>query len=214
MAQLALIRPGSTDFDEQKRIQGALDLPLNSLGEQQVQGIIDQLADKQLEAIYTAPSEPAASTATAIGESLGVPVKELTGLRNWDQGLWQGLKIEDIRRKYPKVIKQWKDSPETICAPEGEYVGEALDRACKALNKPLKKNSCFAVVASEPIASFVECLITGRKPELPGPFCSGGGDQPVEFIETNGKKTIDSDSLSLLTSESVSNQNGNVKKNN
>jgi len=208
MAELVLIRPGSTDFDEQKRIQGALNLPLNSHGEQQVQEIIDQLTGTKLDVIYTAPSEPAASTAKVIGETLGVAVKELSGLRNWDQGLWQGLKIDDIRRQYPKVIKQWKDCPENICAPEGENVGEALERACKALDKPLRKNRCFAVVASEPIATFMQCLLTGNKSDITGPICAGGGKHEVVFIETNGMKSIDIESFASLTPAPGGKKNG------
>ena len=31
MSQIVLIRPGSTEFDEQQRIQGTLDLPLSTV---------------------------------------------------------------------------------------------------------------------------------------------------------------------------------------
>ena len=33
MLQLILIRPGSTDYDVQERIQGSLDMPLNERGQ-------------------------------------------------------------------------------------------------------------------------------------------------------------------------------------
>ena len=106
MPDVILIRPGWTDFDEQDRIQGSLDLPLNQRGLKQVEGLTEQLRGSQLEVIYAGSSEPARSTAEAIGAELDIPVKELKGLRNLNQGLWQGLQIDDIRRKYPKVVRQ------------------------------------------------------------------------------------------------------------
>ena len=36
MVQIVLIRPGSTDYDEQGRIQGTLDIPLNEQGTREV----------------------------------------------------------------------------------------------------------------------------------------------------------------------------------
>src|SRR5690349_15871304 len=117
MSDVVVIRPGCTDFDEQHRIQGTLDLPLNERGQQQVAALVEQLRPLRLEAIYTSDCEPARSTAEALGAELGLGVRELEGLRNLDQGLWQGLQIEDVRRKYPKVFKQWQESPERICPP-------------------------------------------------------------------------------------------------
>ena len=107
MPDVVLIRPGCTDFDEQHRIQGTLELPLNDRGHEQVAALVGQLQDGLIEVVYTSPGEPARSTADAIGEELGVPVKEIDGLHNLDHGLWQGLQIEDIKRKFPKVFKQW-----------------------------------------------------------------------------------------------------------
>ena len=184
MPDVVLIRPGCTEFDEQNRIQGMLDLPLSPRGQEQVQQIIEQLHDLSVDVIYTSPSEPARSTAAAIGASLGVSVKEVDGLRNLDQGLWQGLQFDDVRRKYPKVFKQLQESPETICPPQGETVSEALDRVEKALKKPLKKKHRFAVVASEPIATLVRCVLRGCKPTSM-PICGCPSSGPlVEFVST------------------------------
>ncbi len=113
-------------------------------------------------------------------------MKESDGLRNFDQGLWQGLRIDDIRRKYPKVFKQWRESPETICPPQGEMVAEAVERIRKALRKPFKKNSRFAVVASEPLATLIGCIVSGCKTETPGPICGDAETRRVEVLNTNG----------------------------
>jgi broad specificity phosphatase PhoE len=145
-------------------VQGSLDLPLNDRGREQVDALVSQLEDTPLEVIFAPPTEPALSTATAIGEALGIPEKENEELRNLDQGLWQGLTVEEIRRKFPKVYKQWQESPESIRPPEGETVNEAMKRIRKMLLKPLKKRGAIAIVASEPLATLVTCVVTGCRP--------------------------------------------------
>jgi phosphoserine phosphatase len=161
MAQILLIRPGSTDFDEQHRIQGTLDLPLSARGEQQVARIVLELADIVIDVIYTSPCEPARSTAAALGAARGVAVKEIELLYNVNLGLWQGLKIDEIRRKHPKVFKQWQESPEAICPPGGETLAEAVDRVRKALEKPLKKKGNLGVVACDPLAAIISAVVRG-----------------------------------------------------
>ena len=188
MSEIVLIRPGCTDFDEQKRIQGTLDLPLNSRGQEQVQQIVEQLHDIPLEVVYTSKSEPAKSTAEAIGESLAVPVKINEGLTNLNQGLWQGLQIDEVRRKYPKVFKQWQESPETICPPEGETISDALTRIKKTIKKPLKRHKVFGIVASEPLMSLISCLIENRETEFSVDCVSCDDPQSIKILHSLDEK--------------------------
>jgi phosphoserine phosphatase len=187
MPDVVLIRPGCTDFDEQHRIQGTLDLPMNARGQEQVQDLIEQLRPSALETLYATSGEPSRSTAAAIGASLGIPVKELDGLHNLDQGLWQGLLLEDVRRKYPKVFKQLQESPETICPPQGETVPEAVERVRKALKKPLKKKKQIGIVAPEPLATLIASVLRGGKLDGPVPICGCNSDSRIERIATDGE---------------------------
>lgn len=185
----AVIRPGETDYDQQDRIQGTLDLPLNKQGESQLGEIVDALRNLSIKHILTSPTEPALSTATTVGEALGISVKEVELLENVDQGLWQGLCVDEIKRKQPKVYKLWKERPESVCPPEGESCVEAFERAQKALKKPMKRNANFAVIASEPMATIVECVL--RQEELHMPTLNGRENEPlVELIEVTKPQTI------------------------
>ncbi len=161
MSQILLIRPGSTDFDEQHRIQGTLDLPLTAQGEQQVAQIVQELSHIVIDVIFTSPCEPARSTAAALGAAKGVDVREIEPLYNVNLGLWQGLKIDEIRRKHPKVFKQWQDSPDAICPPGGETLAEAVERVRKALEKPLKKKGTLGIVACDPLAAIIAAVVRG-----------------------------------------------------
>src|SRR5687768_14759539 len=139
MIEIVLIRPGSTDYDEQKRIQGTLDLPLSDQGQAEVMRMIDQLRQPPLETIFAAPDQAAWQTASTIAEVLGTRLKKVENLRNLDHGLWQGMLIDEVKRKQPKVFRQWQEQPETVCPPEGETLGEAQDRVQLSLCKVLKK---------------------------------------------------------------------------
>lgn len=180
-----VIRPGHTDFDEQSRIQGALNLPLSARGRLEVSTMIETLRPAELDVIYTSPTEPARSTAQAIGDALDIPVKELDGLCNLDQGLWQGMLLEEIRRKQPRVYRQWVDAPDSVCPPQGETCGEACKRVAKALKKPIRRGAGkrFAVVAPEPLATLVSCVLRGDPPKPAGPVCTCDPVHTIEYIE-------------------------------
>lgn len=171
LSTVVLIHPCCTDFDEQNRVQGRLSLPLNARGEAQLQELAVQLQNAPMEVIYTSRCEPARSTAAALGEALGLTVKEMDDFDNLDQGLWQGLQVEDVRRKHPKVFRQWQEAPETICPPQGETIDEALERIKHAFEKPLKRGIPFAIVAPDPLAELIASFLTGRKMELGNTMC-------------------------------------------
>lgn len=185
-----VVRPGETEFDGQSRLQGSLDLPLTDLGRQQVDEIVAQLRPEAFDVIYSSPTEPAASTAEMIGSSLGIPVKIVDGLANLHQGLWQGLSLDDIRRKHPRVYKQWEDDPESVCAPEGEECEEALERVEQALKKPCRRDGAFIVVACEPIATLISSVLRGEPAQLAGPIPRCGTLNRIEKIQPAPVVTI------------------------
>jgi probable phosphoglycerate mutase len=166
MLEIILIRPGSTDFDEQGRIQGTLDMPLSDSGSREVSRTIDELKPIRPTVIYASDSQPSLQTAEAISGALGVRVKPLEAMKNVNHGLWQGMLIEDVKRKQPKVYRQWQESPETVCPPEGEMVSAALERVRTVVNKLLKKHKegRVGLVVPEPLASLVRCYL--RQGEL------------------------------------------------
>lgn len=161
MVRFVLIRPGSTEFDEQGRIQGTLDIPLSQRGTADATRLAEELKGQDLKVLYAAPCQAAWQTATAIGKALGVKVKQLEKLHNVDQGLWQGMLIDDVKHKQPKVYRQWQEHPENVCPPEGEMLAQVVERIQAAVPKLLKKHrdSTVGLVLPEPLASIVQCVL-------------------------------------------------------
>jgi broad specificity phosphatase PhoE len=169
MNRVVLVRPGTTDFDEQRRIKGNLDIPLNQFGTDQVARTANELAGQGIEAIYSSPCQAAEETARLLGHALGVKTKSVENLRNLDHGLWQGKLIEEVKATQRKVYRQWQEQPETVCPPGGEMLDAARQRLHQALDKILRKHKSevIALVVSEPMASLARCYLSqGRLGDL------------------------------------------------
>ena len=173
MAQIILIRPGCTEFDEQHRIQGNLNLPLSSVGRRQVEKLLAELSQVEIDILYSSPCEAARSTAAVIAEARGLEVREIDDLQNVNHGFWQGLKIEEVRRKHPKLYRQWQDSPDAICPPGGELLSEAVARVRKALEKPLRKKGNLGIVAADPLATIIEAVVRESSLDTIPMVCEG-----------------------------------------
>lgn len=164
MVQIVLILPGSTDYDLEKRIQGNLEVPLNEQGTAEVARIVEELRLRKLpiETVYSANAQHAEQTAHAVAEGLGLKHRKLERMQNLNQGLWQGMFIEDVRVKQPKVYRQWQEHPEYVCPPEGEVFSDAVERVESTMAKLLKrhKDEIVALVVPEPLASLVRRFVT------------------------------------------------------
>ncbi|MDZ4656866.1 MAG: histidine phosphatase family protein [Bythopirellula sp.] len=161
MINILLVRAGKTDYDCQNRIQGVLDLPLSEEGWQKVAALAEELHQQSVDAIYAGPDQASQQTAELVSVSLQQKVKTNKDLHNLDLGLWQGMLIEDVKNKQPKVYKQWIEHPETVCPPEGESLSAAQDRLQTALDKITKKykDGTVALVLAEPLASLLCNLV-------------------------------------------------------
>ncbi|MFH5802607.1 histidine phosphatase family protein [Alienimonas sp. DA493] len=202
MTEVAVIRPGCTDYDAQSRIAGRLDLPLNAAGEAQNAELVDALRGLHLSYLLRGAGGNVAATAEQLGERLDLPVKVTEDLCNLDQGLWEGLTVDDVRRRYPKLARKWHDEPESVCPPDGESVGEALERVRRALAKPLKKGRAFGIVAADPLATLIESVVLGEVVEFDGPLGQPRRCGSVTVVSTEGTVREEA-SVSSLSSEEL-----------
>ncbi|MBR9802723.1 MAG: histidine phosphatase family protein [Rubinisphaera brasiliensis] len=163
MSQIYLVRPGQTDFDVQNRIQGALDMPLNEEGLREVESLAEMLSQQPIDLILSGPNDPSSGTAEILAERLDVPHKTCEGLRNLSQGLWEGLEVDEVKRKFPSVYRHWEDSPIDVSIPNAEPTREAAVRVQKVLRKYTRKVPAVLIVAAEPLATLVACVVEGRK---------------------------------------------------
>ena len=189
MTQIVLIRPGATAYDEQNRVQGILDIPLSDRGRAEVAQLAETLASPTtstvtLAALYCGPGESAVRTAEILGKALGLRPRRIEDLRNLDQGLWQGLQLDEIKRRNLKVFRQWLDDPVTVCPPQGETIACALERIKAALRPLIRRHhdEVIGLVVGEPIAQLIACHLR-RTPRVQlDDHVPTGGFERIEVI--------------------------------
>jgi len=183
MVQMYVVRACSTDFDEQGRIKGTLDIPLSETGQSQVGQLVGDLHEQRIQVIYASPCRSAQQTAAALGADHHLKVKTLDELQNLDHGLWHGKLVDEVRVSQPKVFRQLQDHPETVCPPQGEPVGAAVERVRSLISRLVRKHKsgAIALVVPEPIASFVRAALSQAElGDLWKAECACGGWQAFD----------------------------------
>ena len=105
VSRVLLVRPGATEFDDQGRIKGSLDMPLSAHGRQQTSKLAGDLAEVRMKTIYTSPCQSARETAEQLARERDIRIKVIDAFRNIDHGLWHGKLIEEVRRnQLPKYL--------------------------------------------------------------------------------------------------------------
>lgn len=158
MIKLLLIRTGATEYENQGRVQGTLDIPLSEDGRLQIEKVAEQLRDTQIDACFAGPCRATQQTADILADELKLKPRTIDDLRNLDHGLWQGMLIDDVKAKQPKVYRQWQEHPETVCPPEGESIQVVRERLHRAISKIAKKqkSGVAAVIVAEPVTSLLK----------------------------------------------------------
>ncbi|MCP2637011.1 histidine phosphatase family protein [Microbacterium sp. HD4P20] len=104
MTALILIRHGETDWNRDRRIQGATDIPLNDTGRAQAHEAATALRERlDLVGVTVASSDLARARETAeiIAGDLGLAVpRTYRGLRERSYGEAEGLDVDEFRRRW------------------------------------------------------------------------------------------------------------------
>jgi probable phosphoglycerate mutase len=111
-----LIRHGATDWNEERRWQGHVDIPLNHRGRRQSELLARRLVKERVHFhyIYSSDLARAYQTAWEVGAAMNVPVELLPPLREIDMGEWSGLTRDEVRERYPvefSLLEKGQDIP-------------------------------------------------------------------------------------------------------
>ena len=151
--RIILLPAGQTDWDVDGRIQGDLQVPLSDKGRAKLEASIEELRSLEPKLIYSAETLSAAQTAEVLGERMKLRAKATAKLNEVGFGLWQGLLIDEVKNRHPKVYKRWLDNPPSVCPPDGEPVNDARQRIAGAIQAIAKKHAGEAVIVVCPKAA-------------------------------------------------------------
>lgn len=164
MATVYILQAGRTEWSDAGRFESAVGVPLTEAGAAAVREILEELRGRSITAIYSS-SEPAeCQTAQIVADQLGIKRVCREELRDVDYGLWQGLLVEEVRHRYAKAYRQWRDAPADGRPPGGESFSEAQERIFEAVWKIAKRHKDKSVLlVLKPIAAaLLKCRLTGQ----------------------------------------------------
>lgn len=101
MTKICLVRHGLTDYNEERRLQGNSDIPLNSTGLKQAHAAALKLRDYDFDHIVSSPLERALSTAQIINQYHHLDIEQIDELKEQSFGPLEGCLIDEIEKKYP-----------------------------------------------------------------------------------------------------------------
>jgi broad specificity phosphatase PhoE len=109
MTTILLVRHGETDWNQERRWQGHADRPLNDVGRAQAEELADELASREIAAVYSSDLARARQTAELVAGRHGLDVTLDHALREVDVGEWSGLSLEEAESRYPEGFRRWQD---------------------------------------------------------------------------------------------------------
>jgi glucosyl-3-phosphoglycerate phosphatase len=134
--RVVLLRHGRTAHNADGVIQGQLDVPLDDAGRRQAAGVAEVFAVARPDALLSSDLSRAADTAEAIGAATGVPVVLDARLRELSLGTWQGLTVDEARRRFPEQWAEWAAGRD-VPRGGGETYAEAGARAAACVREHL-----------------------------------------------------------------------------
>ena len=118
--KLYLIRHGQTLWNQEGKIQGKTDIPLNDEGRKQAGLLAEAMENRPVGAVYSSPLKRAFETASCVAEQKGLSVVSLDGLREVDFGLWEGITWKEIEKNYHEDFVLWDKNPAEHTPTGGE----------------------------------------------------------------------------------------------
>jgi len=132
-----LLRHGETSWNQEQRLQGITDVPLNDVGVQQSRRLVRWFQKANIAGVIASPLHRARHTAHIVSERGKRPVVIEDQLREIDHGTWTGWKISDIERRFPIEFATWRFSPDKLWLTAGETLEEVYRRSSGVLSKLL-----------------------------------------------------------------------------
>ena len=129
------MRHGATDWNKSRLAQGQADIPLNRKGRRQAREAAVALSSTDIEAVYASDLQRAVDTARPLAAEQGVEVVTDPAFREIDQGDWEGIHTDEIRRRWPEL---WGPARHLNRRPGGESPGEVTERALAGLRRVLE----------------------------------------------------------------------------
>jgi alpha-ribazole phosphatase len=166
MPKIVLVRHGKTVWNAEGRYQGKYDIPLNEEGKEQAKKVGEALKDFPVKAVYSSPLSRCVDTAKEIAKHHNLEVIKKEGFKEIDHGEWEGMLAEEVEKKYPELLKLWREKPAEVKMPgeTGESLQDVYNRAVKAFEEVVSEYSdedLIVIVGHDATNKVLMCYLLG-----------------------------------------------------
>lgn len=120
VSKVLFIRHGQTDYNTERRLQGAMPVPINDCGIQQSRALANYLRTMSIDALYTSPRQRAKDTARIIAAELQLPAIEDERLAEIAFGKFEGHTFAEVEQLFPEAYMKWESGYRPYRVPAGE----------------------------------------------------------------------------------------------
>lgn len=133
--KIYITRHGTTEWNNSRRLQGWKDSDLTREGVESAIKLGKKLSPIDFDIIYSSPLNRALTTAKLIRGNKDIKIVTHNGLREMCYGIWEGMTLEDINRKYPEEYFLYVNKPEEYIPIDGETYNDLFTRVQNFLNE-------------------------------------------------------------------------------
>ncbi len=165
--RITAVRHGETAWNAVTRIQGHIDIDLNTRGLQQAQQVGAALADEGITHVYTSDLARARNTAAAIAQHAGIAPESVVlvpGLRERGFGVFEGKTHAEIEAEWPEDAQSWRQRLPDWAPQGGETPLQLRERISHAVNNIAARHpgEHIALVAHGGVLDMLYRLATGQ----------------------------------------------------
>lgn len=148
MTRVVLIQAAPTHWDAEGRLAGRQTLPLTDEARSAIESLVQGL-DFPIDAVYRSTGNEASDqSAKIVAGKYQLRPRGSGELDELNVGLWEGLRPEEIRARFPSAFPRWEENALGVNPPDGEPLADAIERLRGALRRILRRNrgDCVALV--------------------------------------------------------------------
>lgn len=190
-----LVRHGETEWNNQYRAQGHMDIPLNAKGLAQAALAGGRLAPIQFAAAYCSDLSRVVTTAEQIMQGRDIPLTKMEALREKSFGDLEGITFQELRERHPVVYKKLFEEDIHFAPDGGESDLQVHNRVKKVADDLLARHanseSNILVVAHGGSLRALIVSLMGMRTEYMWRLRIGNCGISVVSVMDNGSATLD-----------------------
>ena len=157
--RLILVRHGETPWNVTLQYQGQANVPLNERGREQALRAAARLTRYGVTRLYSSDLARAWQTAEVIGTTIGLTPVAIPELREIDVGQWEGLTPEELYRRFPDHMAEYRRDPARTVRLGGESYAQLQARALIALQQIQDQHQPGDIVAAVSHGGTIRALL-------------------------------------------------------